>query len=92
MEVGDKNQNTDIAEINRCTVHELWEGGDSTRTFTKSEGVPRCIRVNSSGTLVLTDWQSSGVQSTYNVLQGELLPFIPKIIDTSSSADIHILW
>ena len=90
MNIGSKLQDTDAAEINRGSIHELWEGGDSTRTFTAAEGWPRALRVDAAGTLIMTDQDDISV--TYNVLQGELIPFAPKTINTSSTADVQIIW
>jgi len=92
MNVGSKFQDNDIAEINRASVHEQWVGGASTRTFTKAEGYPKGIRVDVAGTLIMTDWQSSPVSVTWNVLKGEMLPFIPQTINTASTATVIILW
>lgn len=92
MLIGSKIQQTDEAEINRGSVHEEWVGGDASRTFTKAEGYPRAIRVDVTGTLVLTDWQAVPVEVTWNVLKGEILPFSPSIIDTTSTATVVIIW
>lgn len=90
MLIGNKIQNTDIQEINRASMHELWQGGDATRTFTGAEGWPRALRVDVAGTLIMTDQDDTSV--TYNVLKGEILPFAPKTINTSSTADVVIWW
>jgi hypothetical protein len=92
MEYGSKVQPTDINNLERASVHELWEGGDSTRTFTKAEGWPRALRVDVAGTLIVKDQQSSPVQVTYNVIQGEIIPFAFSEIDTTSGASVQIWW
>ena len=92
MQPGKKNQITDINSLERGSVHELWEGGDSTRTILASEGYPRALRVDVAGTLLLKDAQASPVQVTYNVIQGEILPFAISEIATTSTASVQIWW
>jgi len=90
MQYGNKNQDTNIENLERGSVHELWEGGDATRTFTKAEGWPRALRVDVAGTLIVTD--QTAVQVTYNVIQGEIIPFAFSAIDTTSGASVQIWW
>ena len=90
LEIGNKNKTQDINGLQSAGLHELWEGGDATRTFTASEGWPRAIRVDASGTLSMTDQDDTSV--TYNVLKGERLDFRPKTINTSSTANVQIWW
>ena len=92
MQPGKKNQITDINSLERGSVHELWEGGDSTRTILASEGYNRALRVDVAGTLILKDTQVSPVQVTYNVIQGEILPFAVSEIATGSTASVQIWW
>jgi len=92
MILGKKNQLEGISSIERASVHELWEGGDSTRTFLTTEGLPRALRVDAAGTLILKDAQVSPVQVTYNVIQGEILPFACSEIATGSTASVQIWW
>jgi len=91
MNIGVKIQDTDLAEINRGTVHERLNGGNA-RTFTKAEGLPKFIRCDADGTLVTTDWQSSPASVTYNLVKGEILNFIPQTISNTSTANIIIVW
>lgn len=90
--LGQKNQDTNISNLERGSVHELWEGGDTTRTFTKTEGYPRALRVDVGGTLIMKDLQDTPVQVTYNVIQGEVLPLAISEIDTTSTASVQIWW
>jgi len=92
MQYGSKIQNTDINNLERASVHELWENGDSARVFTKAEGWPRALRVDVAGTLVIKDQQSSPVEVTYNVIQGEILPIAISNIAASSTASVVIFW
>lgn len=90
--LGEKLQPTNINNLERGSVHELWEGGDATRTFTAAEGYPRALRVDVAGTLIMKDLQTVAVQVTYNVLKGEILPFAVSEIDTTSGASVQIWW
>jgi len=93
MVLGKKNQLEGISSIERASVHELWEGGDSTRTFLTTEGLPRALRVDVAGTLILKDAQDpTPVAVTYNVIQGEILPFAVSEIATGSTASVQIWW
>jgi len=92
MVLGKKTQSTDINNLERGSVHELWQGGDATRVFTAAEGFPRAIRVDVAGTIIMKDQQSSPVQVTYNFLQGEIIPFAVSEIDTTSTANVQIWW
>ena len=90
--LGSKTQPTNLNNLERGSVHELWEGGDATRTFTAAEGYPRALRVDVAGTLIMKDVQASPVQVTYNVVVGEILPFAVSEIDTTSGASVQIWW
>jgi hypothetical protein len=92
MQYGQKNQNTDINNLERGSVHELWENGDSARVFTKAEGWPRALRVDVAGTLIVKDQQDTPVEVTYNVIQGEILPIAISNISASSTASVQIWW
>lgn len=92
MDVGSKTQTRDISELQRGTVHVLWEGGDSTLSFTAAVGYPRALRVDVAGTLLLKDIQASPVQVTYNVIQGEIIPFSVSEIATTSTASVQVWW
>lgn len=97
MVLGSKTQSTDINNLERGSVHELWEGGDSTRVFTAAEGYPRALRVDVAGTLIVKDQADPAgvravVQVTYNVVAGEILPFAFSEIDTTSGASVQIWW
>ena len=90
LEIDSKLKTRDINGLQSAGLHELWQGGDATKTFTAATGWPRAIRVDASGTLIMTDQDDTSV--TYNVLKGERLDFRPKTINTSSTADVQIWW
>ena len=92
MQYGQKSQNTDINNLERGSVHFLWEAGDGTLTFTKDPGWPRAFRVDVAGTLILKDQTPSPVTVTYNVIQGEILPFAASEIVSTSTASVQIWW
>ena len=92
MVLGDKTQSTDINNLERGSVHLLWENGDGDLAFTADPGYPRALRVDVAGTLILSDQTASPVVVTYNVIQGEILPFAVSKIGSASTASVQIWW
>lgn len=94
MVLGSKTQSTDINNLERGSVHELWIGGTTAdRIFTAAEGYPRAIRVDVAGILKMSDHTGTPLELDYNVIQGEILPFAPtKFETTGSTATVQIWW
>jgi len=94
MVLGDKTQSTNLENLERGSVHELWIGGTTAdRVFTALEGYPRALRVDVLGILKIEDHTGAPVQIPYNVIQGEILPFaVSKLVTTGSTATVQIWW
>ncbi len=94
MKVGSKTQSTNLENLERGSIHEEWIGGtDDDRVFTAAEGYPRAIRIDGNGVLIFKDHSASPVTLTYNVLQAELLPFIPStLVKVGSTVTVQIWW
>ncbi len=93
MVLGSKTQSTDVNNLERGSVHLLWENGDGDLTFTADPGFPRALRVDVAGTLVLSDQTATTpVVVTYNVIVGEIIPFAVSKIGTASTASVQIWW
>ena len=93
MVLGSKTQSTNLENLERGSVHLLWENGDGDLAFTADPGFPRALRVDVAGTLILSD-QTSGtpVVVLYNVIQGEIIPFAVSKIGSASTASVQIWW
>ena len=94
MNIGSKNQTTNLENLERGSIHELWIGGTTAdRQFTAGEGWPRAIRVDVAGILKISDHTGTPVELDYNVIQGEILPFaVSKLETTGSTATVQIWW
>jgi len=94
MVLGDKTQSTNLENLERGSVHELWIGGTTAdRVFTASEGYPRAIRIDSEGIVKFEDHTATPVQIPYNFLQGEIIPFaVSKLVTSGSTATVQIWW
>ena len=93
MVLGSKTQSTNLENLERGSVHLLWENGDGDLTFLAEDGFPRALRVDVAGTLILSDQTpTTPVVVTYNCIQGEILPFAVSKIGSASTASVQIWW
>ncbi len=71
-------------------VHEAL-AATTLRTFSEDE-MPRAIRADADGIIVIKDQSNPAVEVTYNVLQGEILPVMASEITASTTIAVQILW
>ncbi len=85
--LGRKNWMAEAPERHDCsTVAEILAAGTE-RTFTE-EDVPRFLTANTTGTIEVTDWDTPGNTITRNVVAGQPIFILPKVIGSGGTAEI----